>query len=102
MIERARGERLGSIAQASADDVDRAVRAAAEAFPKWRKVSSRDRGQLLLRLAALIRENVEKLARDEARNVGKPIPDARGEVGLAANCFEDYPGPTNQIAGQTI
>ena len=102
IIEPATGERLTSIAQASADDVDRAVRAAAAAFPKWRKVSSRDRGQILLRLAALIRENAEDLARDEARNVGKPIRDARDEVGLAANCFEYYAGATNKIAGQTI
>ena len=102
IIEPATGETLTSIPRASADDVDRAVRGAARAFPKWRKVSSRDRGQLLFRLAALIRENAGDLARDEARNVGKPIRDARDEVALAANCFEYYAGATNKIAGQTI
>src|SRR6202022_4300338 len=57
---------------------------------------------LLLRLASLIRENSEELARAETRNVGKPIRDARDEVALAADCFEYYAGTTNKVFGQTI
>ena len=103
LIEPATGDAWTRVARQSADDVDRAVRAADAAFRgAWRKINTRERGRLLLRLAALIRENADELARAETRNVGKPIRDARDEVGLAANCFEFYAGATNKIAGQTI
>jgi betaine-aldehyde dehydrogenase len=102
LIEPATGEPLAKIAQAAPDDVDRAVRAAQKAFQAWRKINPRERGRILLRLAALIRENADELARTESRNVGKPIRDSRDEVGLAADCFEYYAGTTNKIAGQTL
>ena len=102
LIEPATGEPLKTVAQASADDVDRVVRGAAKAFESWRKVNPRERGRILSRLSALIRENAEELAKAEARNVGKPIRDARDEVGLAADCFEYYAGATNKVFGQTI
>ncbi|HEY8182063.1 MAG TPA: aldehyde dehydrogenase family protein [Thermoanaerobaculia bacterium] len=102
LIEPATGERLTSIAQATAEDVDRAVRAAHKAFPSWSKTNPRERGRILLRLSALIRENADELARAESRNVGKPIRDSRDEVALAADCFEYYAGATNKIFGQTI
>jgi len=102
LIEPATGERLASIEQATSDDVDRAVRAAEKAFDPWRKIHPRERGRILLKLAALIRENSDELARAESRNVGKPIRDSRDEVGLAADCFEYYAGTTNKVFGQTI
>ena len=103
LIEPATGEPLSDVARASAEDVDTAVRNAERAFRgEWRRINTRDRGRLLLRLAALIRDNAEELARLEARNVGKPITEARDEVGLAANVFEYYAGATNKIGGQTI
>ena len=102
LIEPATGELLTSIEQATAEDVDRAVRAAHRSFASWSKVNARERGRILLRLAALIRENADDLARAESRNVGKPIRDSRDEVALAADCFEYYAGATNKIFGQTI
>jgi betaine-aldehyde dehydrogenase len=103
LIEPATGEPLTEVAQATTEELDGAVQAAERAYRgPWRKINTRDRGRLLLKLAALIRENAEELARSEARNVGKPIRDARDEVGLAANVFEFYAGATNKIAGQTI
>ena len=102
LIEPATGEHLTSIEQATTEDVDRAVRAAHRAFASWSKVNPRERGRILLRLSALIRENADELARAESRNVGKPIRDSRDEVALAADCFEYYAGATNKIFGQTI
>ncbi|HVS30897.1 MAG TPA: aldehyde dehydrogenase family protein [Thermoanaerobaculia bacterium] len=104
LVEPATGQRLATVPEASAEDVDRAVRAADRAFTRgdWRKINSRDRGRILSRLGSLIREHAEELARTESRNVGKPVRDSRDEVGLAANCFEYYAGATNKIAGQTI
>ncbi|MGZ5463040.1 MAG: aldehyde dehydrogenase family protein [Thermoanaerobaculia bacterium] len=104
LIEPATGQRLASVPEATVEDVDRAVRAAAKAFESgpWHSMNTRDRGKVLLRLSALIREHADELARLEARNVGKPIRDARDEVGLAADCFEYYAGTVNKTGGQTI
>lgn len=103
LIEPATGKPLTDVARASADDLDRAVRRADAAFRgSWRAINTRERGRLLLRLAALIRENASELATLESRNVGKPIRDSRDEVALAADCFEFYGGATNKIAGQTL
>jgi len=104
VIEPATGGRLASIPQATEADVDRVVRAADRAFRAgaWRSMNTRARGRVLLRLAELIREHRDELARLESRNVGKPIRESRDEVDLAADCFEFYAGATNKIAGQTI
>jgi betaine-aldehyde dehydrogenase len=104
LIEPATGERLASVPKGTAEDVDRAVRAAERAFAggPWRSMNTRDRGRVLFRLAGLIRDHADELARAETRNVGKPIRDARDEVNLAANCFEYYGGATNKVGGQTI
>src|SRR5438105_5968124 len=102
LIEPATGERLASVDQASAADVDRVVRAAEKAFPSWKAVNPRERGRILLKICTLIRDDLENLARAESRNVGKPIRDSRDEVALAADCFEYYAGTTNKIFGQTI
>jgi acyl-CoA reductase-like NAD-dependent aldehyde dehydrogenase len=103
LIEPATGERLADVPQQTAEDVDRLVREAERAYRgAWRKINTRERGRILQRLANLIREHREELARGEARNVGKPIRDARDEVDLAADCFEFYGGTTNKIGGQTL
>ena len=57
---------------------------------------------MLLRAAVLVRERLEELAEIEARNAGKPVRDARGEIGLAANVFEYWGGAANKIFGETI
>jgi betaine-aldehyde dehydrogenase len=104
LIEPATGEQFTTVPEASANDVDVSVRAAHGAFKSgpWRTLNTRDRGRALMRLSNLIRENADELAKLEARNVGKPIREARDEVDLAANCFEYYAGTTNKIGGDTI
>ena len=103
LIEPATGEPLTTVPRVTVDDLDHTVRNADRAFRgQWRKINTRDRGRLLNRFAALIRQNKDELAKLEARNVGKPIRDARDEVGLAANVFEYYAGATNKVGGQTI
>ncbi len=104
LIEPATGEPLAEIPRATEDEVDGIVRGAERAFRSalWTTINSRERGRLLFRLSTLIREHREELARMETRNVGKPIRDSRGEVDLAADCFEYYGGATNKAGGQTI
>ncbi|HCO02168.1 MAG TPA: betaine-aldehyde dehydrogenase [Actinobacteria bacterium] len=68
---------LASVAAGSAEDVDRAVRAARAALPAWERFDPMDRTRLLLRLAELIERNTDELAELESRDVGKPIREAR-------------------------
>src|SRR5262249_5974641 len=58
----------------------------------WRAVTPTDRARLLRRLATLVEENAEELARIESRNVGKPIGGARGGGGMVAPGFHFYAG----------
>lgn len=102
LIDPATGEAWAKVAAGTTDDVDQAVQVAAQVKADWRRVSSRDRTQMLNRLATLIRANLDSLAQLESRNVGKPIRDARDEVNLAADCFEYYAGAINKAGGQTI
>lgn len=95
---------LAQVAQATAEDVDRAVKLAHDRFyhGAWKQIRTRERGQILQRIANLIRERQEMLAQIESRNGGKPISAARGEIGAVANTFEYYAGAVNKIHGQTI
>ncbi len=102
LTDPATGEPWAEVAAADVEDVDRAVQIAHQMRTVWRNVNSRDRTQILLRLATLIREHSESLAHLESRNVGKPIREARDEVALAADCFEYYAGAINKVGGQTI
>ena len=104
LINPATSEPLAVVAEAGAEDIDAAVQSAHRAFHEnsWRKLNSRERTRMLLRLATLLREHTEELGRLESQNVGKPINDARDEVGTAANCFEYYAGAINKVGGNTI
>ncbi len=104
LMNPATSETLAVVAEAGAEDVDTAVQSAHRAFREgpWRKLNSRERTRLLLRLAMLIREHVDELALLESQNVGKPLGDARDEVGTVANCFEYYAGAINKFGGNTI
>jgi acyl-CoA reductase-like NAD-dependent aldehyde dehydrogenase len=93
---------LAELPHATTEDADAAVARAKAAFPAWRDVSPGDRAALLRRIASAITERAEDLARLEARNVGKPIGDARGEVGMVADTFNYYAGAPERLLGDTI
>lgn len=101
-IEPATGEVLATIAAAQHEDVHAAVDAAKRAFrtTPWAHVNPTERGSALYRIAQLMRENKEVLARLEAQDVGKLLADARGEVDLAASVFEYYAGAANKVMGE--
>lgn len=106
VIEPATGKPFAQVARAGTEDAGRAVRVAFDAFAegqgRWPRMSATERGRALLRTASLLRERLEALATLEARNAGKPIRDARGEVSLAASVFEYWGGAANKIFGETI
>jgi acyl-CoA reductase-like NAD-dependent aldehyde dehydrogenase len=102
LIDPATGEVWARVAAGDAADIDRAVHCADGVRGAWRQVNSRDRAQILHRLATLLRTQLDSLAQLESRNVGKPIRDARDEVNLAADCFDYYAGAINKVGGHTI
>ena len=95
-------EPLAELEQAGVEETDAAVARAKAAFPAWRAVAPADRARLLRRLATLVEEHGEELARIESRNVGKPIAGARGEVGMVAQVFHFYAGAVDKHYGETI
>jgi betaine-aldehyde dehydrogenase len=95
-------EPIAELEQAGVEEADAAVARAKEAYPAWRAVTPADRARLLRRLATLVEENAEELARIESRNVGKPIAGARGEVGMVAQVFHFYAGAIDKHYGDTI
>jgi len=102
VIEPATEKVLAEVPEASVEDADRAVARAKAAFPAWRAVTPHDRGALLRRFANAVADSAEKLAQIEARNVGKPISDARGEVGMVVDVFNYYAGAPERLLGNTI
>ena len=102
VFEPATEQVLAELPRAGAEEADEAVARAKEAFPAWRDVTPGDRGKLLRNLARAIDESLEELARLEARNVGKPISDARGEVGMVVDVFDYYAGAPERLLGDTI
>ncbi|MEA2356937.1 MAG: hypothetical protein QOI62_197 [Solirubrobacteraceae bacterium] len=102
VIEPATEGVLAEIPRATADDVDAAVARARAAFPAWRAVAPAARARLLHRLANVLEEHLEELAVLEARNAGKPIGDARGEMGMVVDTFRYYAGAPERLLGDTI
>jgi len=102
VIEPATEQVLAELQEATVEDADKAVARAKAAYPSWRAVSPKDRANLMRRLASAIAEHSEELARLEARNVGKPIGDARGEVGMVVDVFNYYAGAPERLFGKTI
>ncbi len=102
VIEPATEEVLAELPQAGVEETDAAIARAKEAFPAWREIAPSERAGLLRDVAARVRDSLEELARLEARNVGKPISDARGEVGMVADVFDYYAGAPERLLGDTI
>jgi betaine-aldehyde dehydrogenase len=93
---------IADVEPAGIEETDAAVARARTAFPAWRAIAPDDRARLLRRLATLVEEHGEELARIESRNVGKPIAGARGEVGMVARVFHFYAGAVDKHHGETI
>jgi acyl-CoA reductase-like NAD-dependent aldehyde dehydrogenase len=102
IIEPATEKVLAEVPSAGAEDVDAAVARAKHAFPAWRAVAPADRSQLLHGLATVLEMRSDELATLEARNAGKPIGDARGEIGMVVQTFRYYAGAPERLLGHTI
>ncbi|HET6343542.1 MAG TPA: aldehyde dehydrogenase family protein, partial [Myxococcota bacterium] len=104
VIDPSRNAVLREVAEADAQDVDKAVRAARAAFDTgpWGKMTAQERGKQLFKVADGIRRRGEALAKLDTQNMGKPIVEAEFDVNDAANCFEYYGGWATKISGDTL
>ncbi len=102
VVDPGREEPVGTLAMASADDLDAALAAAEKGFAMWRRVSPWERGAALRRAAELIRERVDAIAQVMTLETGKPLAESAGETNAAADQFEWYAEETKRIYGQTI
>ena len=97
------GSVLANVAEAGAADVDRAVEAAAAAFPAWSALQASARGRLLLKLADSIEAAADELATIESLDTGHPIRDSRNlDVMRTAATFRYFGGMADKIQGDVI
>lgn len=92
-------EQLTEIAEANKADVDRAVKAARNAYDKyWSRMSAKDRGKYIYRIARMIQERARDFAVAESMDGGKPIKESRDvDIPLAANHFFYYAGWADKL-----
>src|SRR6476661_5746698 len=102
VIEPATEQVMAEVPRAGIEETDAAVERAKRAFPGWRAIAPGERSALLHRLANAIEERADDLATLEARNAGKPISDARGEMGMVVETFRYYAGAPERLTGKTI
>src|SRR5688572_24605865 len=93
---------VAEIPHADDADVARAIAAAERALPGWRATLAWERASLLRRTADLIRSRTDDLARTLTAEQGKPLAEARREVGMAADHFEWAGEEAKRIYGITI
>ncbi len=100
------GEVVARVAEADSADVNKAVKAAREAFEPsapWRRMSASQRGYLLNRVADLMEEHLDELAALESLDNGKPYSIAKAaDLPLSIACYRYYAGWADKIQGKTI
>jgi 1-pyrroline dehydrogenase len=101
VINPATGETIAHVPRGTAADVDRAVEAAKRAWPEWFETTPGERAELLLKLADVIDEHAEELARLESQNVGKPLSYAVDEMPVCADNLRFFAGAARILEGRS-
>ncbi len=97
------GEELARLARGRREDVDLAVRAARQALSgEWGRLTATERGRILTRIGAGVLKNIDLLTEIEARDVGKPLTQARADVVALARYLEFYGASADKVHGDTI
>ncbi|MFY8116129.1 MAG: NAD-dependent succinate-semialdehyde dehydrogenase [Rhabdaerophilum sp.] len=98
----ATGETIGTIPNAGKAETRRAIEAAHAAFPAWRAKTAAERAGLLQKLAELIRQNSEALAHLLTQEQGKPLAEARGEIGSSAAYVQWFAEEARRAYGEVV
>jgi aldehyde dehydrogenase (NAD+) len=104
VINPANGEKITDVYLASKEDVDKAVKAARSAFESWGTSDPRERARLMNKLADLMEENKDELAKLESLNTGKPLAShvMVADLPQAIASFRYYAGWADKISGMTL
>jgi succinate-semialdehyde dehydrogenase/glutarate-semialdehyde dehydrogenase len=102
VINPATGKVLGRLPHASKADLDRALDAAAKGFKAWRKVSAYERSKVMRKAADLLRERREAIATELTLDQGKPLAEARIEIGVAPDIIDWYAEEGRRAYGRLI
>ncbi|KVD67390.1 NAD-dependent succinate-semialdehyde dehydrogenase [Burkholderia ubonensis] len=98
----ATGETIAQVAKGGADTARHAIAAAEHAFPAWRALTAKERGARVKRWGELMLEHRDTLAELLTREQGKPLAEARGEVGYAASFLEWFAEEAKRMYGDVI
>ncbi|WP_109476606.1 NAD-dependent succinate-semialdehyde dehydrogenase [Paraburkholderia sp. C35] len=98
----ATGEVIANVAKGGAQETAQAIDAAERAFPAWRALTAKERGARVKRWGELMLENRDALAELMVREQGKPLAEAKGEVGYAASFFEWFAEEAKRSYGDVI
>src|SRR5437588_4459496 len=101
VLNPATGETIAEVPRSSAEDVGRAVEAAKKALPEWLETTPAERQELLLKLADLIDEHTEELAKLESVNVGKPLSYVRDEMPVCSDNIRYFAGAARVLEGKS-
>ena len=96
------GASLGPCAEADAQDVDAAARAAHQAFREWRRTKPLERAAALKKISRVLLDHAEELALLDAANCGNPVREMLGDVRVAAMQLEYFAGLATELKGETI
>ena len=98
----ATGRELAQVANLGPIDAAAAISAAEKAWPAWRAKTAKERGAILMKWFALLHQHADDLARIMTAEQGKPLAEARGEVGYGASFLEWFAEEARRVYGETI
>ena len=102
VINPATEEVIGKASKAGEEDVNKALRSAEKGLEVWKNTPPWQRAKIIRKIADLMREKTDVLAKWMTLEVGKPLAEAAGEVGGAADIFEWNSEETKRIYGQIV
>lgn len=98
----ATGKELGTVPRCGKAETRRAIEAAARAWPAWRAMTAMERADLMLRWRDLILENREDLAKLMTMEQGKPLAEARGEIGFGTSFLRWFAEEARRVYGEVV
>ena len=98
----ATGQEIGRVAHATTTDLDEALAAAQKGFDTWRNMTAQERGKIMRKAAALLRERSAQIAALLTQEQGKPLAEAKGEVMAGADIIDWFAEEGSRVYGRVV
>jgi succinate-semialdehyde dehydrogenase/glutarate-semialdehyde dehydrogenase len=102
VVDPATGQKLVDVADLGAREAEAAIAAAGRAWPAWRRKTALERGAILSKWYQLLHQHADDLARIMTAEQGKPLAEAKGEVGYGASFLQWFAEEARRVYGETI